>query len=109
VNLAVIPALRAAFPRCSVGFSDHTLGILASVAAVAGGAEVVEKHFTLDKSLPGTDHVLSVTPDELREMVARIREVEVLRGTPVKAPTAPEREIVDFVRGRFPKVPFVAS
>jgi sialic acid synthase SpsE len=103
VNLTVINTLRAAFPRCPVGFSDHTIGILASVAAVALGAEVVEKHFTLDKSLPGTDHVLSVTPDELREMVAQIRSVETLRGSPVKRPTPPEAEIVNFVRARFPK------
>lgn len=102
-NLAVIPTLRAVFPQHHVGFSDHTIGILAPVVAVALGAEVVEKHFTLDKSLPGTDHVLSVTPDELREMVGMIREVEVLLGSPVKEPTASERSIVEFVRSRFPK------
>jgi len=102
-NLAVISTLRAAFPEHHVGFSDHTIGILAPVAAVALGAEAVEKHFTLDKSLPGTDHVLSVTPDELREMVRMIREVEVLLGSAVKEPTASERSIIDFVRSRFPK------
>ena len=102
-NLAVIPTLRAAFPRHHVGFSDHTIGILAPVAAVALGAEVVEKHFTLDKSLPGTDHVLSVAPDELKAMIEQIRMVETLLGSPVKKPTASELEIREFVRGRFPK------
>jgi sialic acid synthase SpsE len=73
------------------------------VAATALGAEVIEKHFTLNKSLPGTDHVLSVTPDEMREMVRMIRNVEVLLGNPVKQPTASEESIIDFVRQRFPK------
>ena len=102
-NLAVIPTLKAAFPHHHVGYSDHTIGILAPVAAVGLGSEVVEKHFTMDKSLPGTDHVLSATPDELREMVRQIRQVEVLLGSPVKTPTTGEREIRDFVRSRFPK------
>lgn len=102
-NLAVIPTLKAAFPQHHVGYSDHTVGTLASVAAVTLGAEVIEKHFTLDKSLPGTDHVLSVTPDELCEMVKLIRAVEVLLGTPTKGPTASERSILNFVRSRFSK------
>ena len=86
-----------------VGYSDHTLGILAPAASVALGARVIEKHFTLDKSLPGTDHVLSVTPDELREMIGMVRQVETLLGSASKEPTASERAIVDFVRSRFPK------
>ena len=102
-NLAVIPTLKTTFPELHIGYSDHTLGSLAPVVAVALGAEVVEKHFTLDKSLPGTDHVLSATPDELEEMIRQIREVEVLLGQKEKVPTASEREIVDFVRSRFPK------
>jgi sialic acid synthase SpsE len=102
-NLAVIPTLRAAFPQHHVGFSDHTLGILAPLIAVALGAEIIEKHFTLDKSLPGTDHVLSVTPEELREMIQQIRQVEVLLGSASKEPTEAESRIVDFVRTRFPK------
>lgn len=102
-NLAVISTLKAAFPRYRVGYSDHTIGALAPVAAVTLGAEVIEKHFTLDKSLPGTDHVLSATPDELEEMIRQIRQVEVLLGEKEKQPTDAEREIVDFVRSRFPK------
>lgn len=102
-NVAVIPTLRAAFPAHHVGYSDHTIGTVAPVAAVALGAEVIEKHFTMDKSLPGTDHVLSLTPDELRDMVRQIRQVEQLLGNSAKEPTAAEREIRDFVRRRFPK------
>lgn len=102
-NLSVISTLRAVFPRHHVGYSDHTIGILASVAAVALGAEVIEKHFTLDKSLPGTDHILSVTPDELRDMVRMIREVEVLLGSSVKKPTKDEETIKALIRSRFPK------
>lgn len=104
-NLAAIGELRRAFPKHGVGFSDHTIGILASVVAVALGAEVVEKHFTLDKSLPGTDHVLSATPAELEQMVAMIRDVERLLGSAEKQPTHAERKIRDFVRSRFPKSP----
>ena len=103
-NLAVISVLRNAFPQHSIGFSDHTIGILAPVVAVARGASVVEKHFTLDKSLPGTDHVLSVTPKELSQMVERIREVELLLGDSEKKPTDGEVEIREFVRSRFRKV-----
>jgi sialic acid synthase SpsE len=105
-NLSVITTLKGAFPQRRVGYSDHTVGSLAPVAAVALGAEVVEKHFTLDKSLPGTDHVLSATPDELSEMVRMIRVVEVLLGNPIKEPTASEQSILEFVRQRFPKDPW---
>lgn len=102
-NLAVIPSLRATFPERLVGYSDHTIGITAAVAAVALGARVIEKHFTLDKTLPGTDHVLSADPVELRAMVAQIRDVEALLGDPAKKPTAGETAIKDNVRTRFSK------
>jgi sialic acid synthase SpsE len=102
-NLQVIPLLRLALPGHPIGYSDHTLGPEASVAAVALGATVVEKHFTLDKDFPGTDHVISVTPPELQEMVERIRRVEVLLGSPVKAPIPEDLEIRDFVRNRWAK------
>lgn len=100
-NLSVITTLRQAFPGCRIGYSDHTLGILAPVVAVALGAEVIEKHFTTDKSLPGTDHVLSTTPEELREMKAQIAVVRRLLGSAHKAPTQGERAIRDFVRSRW--------
>ena len=102
-NLRVIGTLRQEFPERSVGYSDHTLGAVAPLAAVALGAAAIEKHFTLDKSLPGTDHVLSVTPEELKELVASIRRLETMLGRAVKAPVAEEREIVDLVRSRWAK------
>ena len=71
------------------------------MAAVALGAAVIEKHFTLAKTLPGTDHVLSVTPTELAEMVSSIRRLETQMGRAEKEPVAREKDIVEFVRGRF--------
>jgi len=104
-NLAVIATLSQEFPRCRIGYSDHTCGILAPIVAVALGAEVIEKHFTLDKTLPGTDHVLSAEPAELKEMIRQIREVELLLGSAIKQPTSQEQEIVSRVRSRFAGVP----
>ena len=95
--------MQMAFPGYAIGYSDHTIGIDAAVAAVAMGAKVIEKHFTLDKSLPGTDHILSATPSELNEMIIRIRRTEVLLGDPVKQPQPEEMEIRKFVRTRFAK------
>lgn len=102
-NLRAIKTLKEAFPDKRIGFSDHTLGIKAALVAIALGAEVIEKHFTLDKSLPGTDHVLSADPKELRELVERVRDVETLLGNPEKKPTEREEDIREFVRHRFPK------
>jgi len=104
-NLAVIGTLQKEFPTYGIGYSDHTLGILAPIVAVALGAQVIEKHFTLDKTLPGTDHVLSAEPAELKAMIRQIREVELLLGSGVKKPIPQEREIVGMVRSRFAKVP----
>lgn len=100
-NLRVIETYREEFPNRSVGFSDHTLGTFSPAIAVALGARVVEKHFTVDKSLEGTDHVLSVTPPELREMIGQIERTEALLGTAEKRPTQAESEIIEFVRNRF--------
>jgi N-acetylneuraminate synthase len=85
VNLRAMQTLRTAF-GLPVGYSDHTLGIEIAVAAVALGAEVIEKHFTLDRALPGPDHAASLEPSELRQMVAAIRHVEVALGSGIKAP-----------------------
>jgi N,N'-diacetyllegionaminate synthase len=78
--------------HCSmpVGYSDHTLGTAVSTAAVALGATIIEKHFTLDKNLPGPDHAASIEPDEFAAMVAQIRAVELAMGSPVKAPADAE-------------------
>lgn len=100
-NLRAIPTLARAFPDRTIGYSDHTLGIEAAVAAVTLGATVIEKHFTLAKTLPGTDHVISTTPDELAEMVRRIRRVEVLLGGGEKVPGPRETAIRDAVRRRW--------
>jgi N-acetylneuraminate synthase len=67
-----------------VGYSDHTLGIEVSIAAVARGATVIEKHFTLDRSLPGPDHAASLEPVELKQLVVAIRRVEQALGSPRK-------------------------
>ena len=101
-NLRVMDTLRATFGhRATIGYSDHTIGIVAAVAAVAMGADVIEKHITLDKRLPGTDHVLSADPDELAEMVRQIRLVETLRGAPQKRLTSEEAKVQSFMRRRF--------
>jgi len=102
-NLQAITSMQKAFPDHKIGYSDHTLGSEASVAGVALGAQVIEKHFTLGKELPGTDHIVSVDPMELKEMVDRIRRLEVLLGDGVKQPVTEELEIRDFVRNRWDK------
>ena len=103
VNLRAIVTLKTTFPEYHIGYSDHTIGIQAALTAVALGAEVIEKHFTRDKSLPGTDHILSADPNELRELVKKIEEVEILRGSYIKKPTEEEKKIKSLVRSRFPK------
>ena len=81
--------MRRAF-NLPVGYSDHTSGIAIALAAAALGAVVIEKHFTLDKNLPGPDHKASLEPSELRSMVEGIRQIELAIGDGVKAPTARE-------------------
>jgi len=82
-----------------VGYSDHTLGIEVPVAAVALGATVIEKHFTLDRKLPGPDHRASLEPSELRAMVTAIRNVEMaISGHGLKKPSSSEAKNKEFVR-----------
>ena len=83
---------------CPVGYSDHTLGIAVSIAAVALGAVVIEKHFTLDTGLPGPDHKASLQPAELAEMIAAIRSIERALGDGRKLPRPSETEMRDLVR-----------
>jgi N-acetylneuraminate synthase len=85
VNLRAMNTLKAAF-NLPVGYSDHTPGIEIAIAAVAMGAVVIEKHFTLDRSLPGPDHAASLEPAELQQMVAAIRNVEAALGSGIKGP-----------------------
>lgn len=82
VNLRAIETMKTSF-KVPVGFSDHTVGIQIPIAAVAMGACVIEKHFTLDRTLPGPDHSFAIEPDELKEMVRGIREVEKAKGTKI--------------------------
>jgi N-acetylneuraminate synthase len=97
VNLRAMDTMAAAF-GLPVGYSDHTLGIDVALAAVARGATVIEKHFTLDRTLPGPDHAASLEPDELKRMVAGIRTIEAALGSPRKAPAAEELANRDVAR-----------
>jgi sialic acid synthase SpsE len=89
LNLSVIKTLKRAF-NCPVGFSDHSTGTVAPLTAVALGADIVEKHFTLSKELEGPDQKLSLTPDEFETMVEQIRKVEYSIGNGIKRPREPE-------------------
>ncbi len=84
--------------HCRVGYSDHTQGIEIPVAAAAMGAQVIEKHFTLDKGMPGPDHKASLEPEELKEMVRSIRNVEKALGDGIKVPTESEKKNMDVAR-----------
>ena len=97
VNLKAMQTLAAAF-KLPVGYSDHTLGIEVPVAAVAMGAKIIEKHFTLDKKLPGPDHKTSLEPNELNEMVKAIRNIEKALGDGIKKLNKSEIEIMKVVR-----------
>ena len=90
VNLSAIQTLAKAFP-CPVGYSDHSDGMTACLAAVAMGAKLLEKHFTLDRGQPGPDHHFSADPTQLRLLVDAVRKVEQMIGSSVKAPTEAER------------------
>jgi len=82
-----------------IGYSDHTLGIEVPIAAVALGACVIEKHFTLDRSLPGPDHAASLEPDELKAMVESIRNIEkAISGSGIKEPSESEKKNIVFAR-----------
>jgi N,N'-diacetyllegionaminate synthase len=97
VNLRAMLSIAEA-TGMPVGYSDHTLGLAVSTAAVAMGAQVIEKHFTLDKTLPGPDHQASLDPVELAQLIDQIRSVEVALGSPVKAPVETELPVRDLVR-----------
>jgi len=97
VNLRVMNTLRCAF-QIPVGYSDHTKGITIPIAAAAMGAQVIEKHFTLDRSLLGPDHQASLEPHELEAMVTAIRDVEFALGNEIKCPNEEEMEIKKVAR-----------
>ena len=97
VNLRAMLTLRETF-KTIVGYSDHTVGITAPIAAVSMGADVIEKHFTLDKGMKGPDHKASLEPEEFKEMVDRIRELEKGLGDGIKKPTENEEKIKQVAR-----------
>lgn len=97
INLRAMHTLRERF-GLRVGYSDHSMGITVSIAAAARGAEIIEKHFTLDRNLPGPDHQASLEPDELKQMVRAIREVEQSLGSAEKTPVASERKNMSVAR-----------
>lgn len=108
VNLKAIETLRNAF-QLEVGYSDHTLGIEVAIAAVARGAAVLEKHFTLDKQLPGPDHLASLSKAELKAMVTAIRNVETALGTGRKHPAYSEIKNRQHVRRSMVARTFISS
>ena len=97
VNLKAMQTIAEAF-KVKVGYSDHTPGIEVPTAAVALGAIIIEKHFTLDKSLPGPDHKASLDPSELRAMVIAIRNIETALGDGIKRPSASEKKNMQVAR-----------
>ncbi len=97
VNLKAMQTLKNAF-NLDVGYSDHTKGIHISLAAIALGASVIEKHFTLDKNMPGPDHKASLEPDELQELCTKIREIESALGDGIKQASKSERKNIEIAR-----------
>jgi N-acetylneuraminate synthase len=97
VNLLAMITIKNAF-GVRVGYSDHTPGIEVPIAAVALGAEVIEKHFTLDKKMAGPDHLASLNPKELREMIIAIRNIEIALGSGRKIPTPSESKNLNIAR-----------
>jgi len=112
VHLQMMSILTNLFPNIDIGYSDHTDGILAPVVAAAMGAKIIEKHFTLDRKTPidnyynkgcymGTDHVLSLEPEELKTMVELIRRTERIRGDYSWQRSPGEKILLDFLTNRY--------
>ncbi|MCU0440299.1 MAG: N-acetylneuraminate synthase [Raineya sp.] len=97
VNLKAMQAIQHAF-GVKVGYSDHTMGIEVAIAAVALGATVIEKHFTLDKNANGPDHKASLEPEELKQMVISIRNIEKALGNGIKKPSESESKNIEIAR-----------
>ncbi len=97
VNLRAMVTIGKAF-NIAYGYSDHTLGIEVDIAAVAMGASIIEKHFTLDKNMEGPDHKASLEPHELKAMVSAIRNIELALGSSIKKPSKSETPNMDIAR-----------
>lgn len=97
-NLRAITTLQKELRNVPIGFSEHTVGIEVAIASVALGTKVIEKHFTLDRNLPGPDHLASLEPSELKQLVFSVRHVEAAMGTGKKVPFASEKKIAEIAR-----------
>ncbi len=98
VNLSAIDTLHEEFPDIKIGFSDHSVGYVAAIGAYMKGIVLIEKHFTLDKSLSGPDHKASATPDELKTLCGNIRRIEAMAGEGGKIVTESERRNIIIAR-----------
>ncbi len=98
VNLRAMETLKSSFPGVGIGYSDHTKGIEIPIAAVALGAGIIEKHFTLDKNLAGPDHNASLLPGELAQMVRSVRNIEKALGNGIKKPSSSEKKNIPIAR-----------
>ena len=106
VNLRMMSTLKDAFPEHGIGFSDHSRGIDACLAAVALGADVIEKHFTYHTRMPGDDHEGALTPETLAELAHRIERIETMLGSTEKAPVPAEAKSVKALRIKLREVGF---
>lgn len=97
-NLRAITTLQRELKNIPIGFSEHTIGIEVAIASVALGARVIEKHFTLNRNLPGPDHLASLEPNELKQLVSSVRNIEAAMGTGKKVPFASEKKIAKIVQ-----------
>lgn len=98
VNLSAIDTLHKEFPNIKMGFSDHSIGYLAAIGACMKDIVMIEKHFTLDKNLPGPDHKASANPEELKELCYNVRRIEVLAGEGGKKVTESEKRNINIAR-----------
>lgn len=98
VNLSAIDTLHQEFPDIEIGFSDHSVGYVAAIGACMKDIVLIEKHFTLDKNLPGPDHKASATPEELKELCQNVRRIEVIAGEGGKKVTESERRNINIAR-----------
>lgn len=92
VNILAINDLKKHFPKNEIGFSDHSVGYVAAIGATILGISLIEKHFTLDKNMPGPDHKASATPEELKALVDNVRRIETMSGNGKKIVTESERK-----------------
>lgn len=99
-NLQAITTMRQAFLQYPIGFSDHTMGNHCAIAAVALGARIIEKHFTMDRAMEGPDHHFSATPSEFAELVKAVRETESALGSGIKCPASAEVDL----RAKFQRI-----